>query len=182
VSWLVLEGCDGTGKTTLADALTALYGVERLHVGPPQPDRSPLAEHLDYLERYPRALFERFHLGGFVYGAIFRPHQRKEMGDWHAFDWGWLEGEMQGRSLLVLCDPGWDRVEDEWGRRQGRFVGYREYEKDVQTVRSVYDRFRLAYERSFLEKTTYDWTREGEWERLTQQVKTTLGWKETPTT
>ncbi|MEU9126147.1 hypothetical protein AB0C96_41155 [Streptomyces sp. NPDC048506] len=73
---LVLEGCDGVGKTTLATRLAAEHGFTITH-SPRTPD------HLDLVNRY-RALLDqpgpllldRCFLSELVYGPLLRGHSR----------------------------------------------------------------------------------------------------------
>src|SRR5262245_50286103 len=77
VSFLIVEGGDGTGKTTLAEQIAEHYGAEYQHVGPPRTDMTVFAEHIGYAfvltDEYGSVVFDRFHLGTFAYGPIFRP-------------------------------------------------------------------------------------------------------------
>lgn len=73
---LVLEGCDGVGKTTLARRLSVDHGFTVVH-SPRTPD------HLDLARRY-RAilaqeghlLFDRYFLSELVYGPLTRGRSR----------------------------------------------------------------------------------------------------------
>lgn len=75
---IVLEGCDGTGKTTLADRfLEAHTGSSAiLHKGPIR--RMPLAEYEWDLRTYDRTkldfllVCDRWHVGEMVYGPLYR--------------------------------------------------------------------------------------------------------------
>lgn len=70
---VVIEGADGTGKTTLARAVTDRLGAAYLHAGPPElhplvsytAPLEPLADRID-------VVCDRWHLGELVYGPLYR--------------------------------------------------------------------------------------------------------------
>ena len=180
-SFILVEGADGTGKTTLADQLALAFGAEYEHVGPPRHDMTPFAEHTGYafvlVEEYGRVVFDRFHLGTFAYGPIFRPENDVDgIGDFRREDWDLFEHLIAPRCLLVLCDPGWDEIEKNLKGRDGT-EPYPMYEDDPAQVLAVHRRFQKAYEFSKLRKTRYDYTQEGAWGALLQEVEGVLEWQ-----
>jgi thymidylate kinase len=114
---IVLEGCDGAGKTTLAHKLVEIGGglglaTDIWHRGVPQ--RHPLEEYEWDLEQgYPQNLeqrartlliCDRWHMGQIVYGSIYRPGDDKGMGlggMWHVDALLQAHGALQ----LVLAPP-----------------------------------------------------------------------------
>jgi thymidylate kinase len=73
---IVIEGCDGTGKTTLADRLATAYEVTVIHA-----DRTP--NHIDLTTRYlallarpGRIVLDRSFLSEPVYGPLYRGGSR----------------------------------------------------------------------------------------------------------
>lgn len=74
---IVLEGADGTGKTTLAERFAArLPDCHYLHRG--VPERHPLEEYESDLDWYVpgshNVVCDRWHLGEIVYGLMYRGH------------------------------------------------------------------------------------------------------------
>lgn len=77
---IIIEGCDGVGKTTLANALADEmagldHSVEVIHYGPPV--RHPLDEYeLDLIDYAPgrgqSIITDRYHLGELVYAPLYR--------------------------------------------------------------------------------------------------------------
>jgi thymidylate kinase len=98
VALIVLEGCDGSGKTTLARALTEAAERDRkkvllLHKGPPTDDRTALQEYTEDLSFYEPALdhrhlviCDRWHLGEVVYGPVYRGGSRLSEADLSAVE------------------------------------------------------------------------------------------------
>lgn len=76
---IIIEGCDKTGKTTLAKTLQSVYGATYLHLGKPSPTEAldPLAWHMAHLNSVekpqktsPIVIMDRFHLSNLVYGKV----------------------------------------------------------------------------------------------------------------
>jgi len=68
--FVILEGPDGSGKTTLAEAFVK-QGFSYAHCGPPERNAF---EHW-YAEAYANqgpVVFDRLHVGSYVYGTVFR--------------------------------------------------------------------------------------------------------------
>lgn len=180
-SFILVEGADGTGKTTLAQQLADAFGAEYEHVGPPRTDMTPFAEHVEYAfvlaREYGQVVFDRFHLGTFAYGPIFRPENDADgIGDFKRKDWDLFEHLIRDRCLLVLCDPGWDQIEVNLGERDGS-QPHPMYEEDPAQVLAVHRRFEKAYDFSTLSKTRYDYTQEGAFGVLLQEVEGVLEWQ-----
>ncbi len=180
MSFVLVEGGDGSGKTTLAEQLAEHFGAEYEHVGPPRTDMTIFAEHIEYAfvlaEEYGRVIFDRFHLGCFAYGPIFRPENDVDgIGDFRRVDWDLFESLVKDRCLLVLCDPGWDEVEKNVRGRDGN-QQYASYEEDPARVLAVHRRFDKAYEFSKLPKVKYDYRQRDAFKSLTKSVEEVLEW------
>lgn len=72
---VVIEGPDGSGKTTLARRVAEAAGGEYRHAGPPE--RHPLVEYTAPLAGYrpgggQTLVLDRWHLGELVYGPLYR--------------------------------------------------------------------------------------------------------------
>jgi thymidylate kinase len=71
---IMIEGCDRTGKTTLAKMLAEKLGGQVIHTSKPQTD-NPYVEYLEKLASLPRhkiLIFDRFYLGEYVYSILWR--------------------------------------------------------------------------------------------------------------
>lgn len=92
---IVLEGCDGVGKTTFGDALAERVTRERVSVrfvNRSRPRRHVMEEYeLDLERSYQRVsplaeltICDRWHLGELVYGPLFRGESELTLGAaWH---------------------------------------------------------------------------------------------------
>lgn len=76
---VVLEGCDGVGKSTLAGRL-ATHGFATLH-SPRTPDHEDLiGRYRDLLARPGRLVLDRSFVSELVYGPLYRGHSRLTWG------------------------------------------------------------------------------------------------------
>lgn len=159
---LILEGCDGTGKTWLARELEREHGFTRIHQGPFEDD--PLLESLVAvsrgLERGPKLVCDRLHLGERIYGPILRGEDK--LG---AEKQRMLERVLLSlNTLLVTTNPPWGRVEHEWSSRVDD-----ELVKDSSQVRQIYDWYQG--EISMLPRVEFDWT-----QHTVEDLVSCLGW------
>lgn len=113
---MILEGPDGSGKTTLAQQLVSRYGFTRVHNG-----LYPEATGEDLLRRYTGQLvtalrededvvFDRSFLSEHVYGKVMRGTDR--LGD---LGRRLLTRLCQGQGVVeVICLPVWHTVKTNW--------------------------------------------------------------------
>ena len=105
---IIVEGTDGTGKTTLIGELRELLeerggAVEVLHRGPPQ--EHPLVEYEDALHGYvpgagQHVLCDRWHLGELVYAPLYR--DGSELGGQRGAGRRHVELFLQSRGALLV--------------------------------------------------------------------------------
>lgn len=119
--WIILEGPDGSGKSTLQTAIAEAMNEnavrhELTHLGPPRDETSALIECLDeapFSEYSPMSLrsivSDRHHWGCPVYGPIYRPHlAQDEYGDFGVAGWRFAESWAAARgaaTFLITVDP-----------------------------------------------------------------------------
>ena len=73
---IVLDGCDGTGKTTIAEAMRAQHGYTVIHSGR-TPDGTDIAgRYRDILARPGRIVLDRSFISELVYGPLFHGRSR----------------------------------------------------------------------------------------------------------
>ena len=149
---VILEGPDGAGKTTLAQALQMDFGMDYTHEGPPPADRDVLAYYFGRLVEAARRapiILDRFALGERVYGPIIR-------GLDGVGEQGWLEMNAVLESLnavQVVCLPPFEQCHAAWHERAG-----------VKAEMILHEAvFKASYERwlwaaTLPNQVLYDWT------------------------
>lgn len=126
----IIEGADGTGKTTLAKS-AAFADLQYCHCGPPGED--PFFEYFQLAKTRNKALFDRFHIGERVYGKLFRNDDRL----------GWLKQRMLERYLLskravmIVAEPEYDKALHNWRARAS------EGKEMINSEHTYRDTFRL---------------------------------------
>jgi len=76
---IIIEGCDGTGKTTIANQLARIYHprFRIIHVGPPK-GKNNVTKYHDAINHYnsltneKNVIFDRFMIGECIYGPLKR--------------------------------------------------------------------------------------------------------------
>jgi len=69
--FIIIEGADKTGKTTLSNAIIEKFGSEYVHFG--KPKKHPATEYAEYaLANDGNLCLDRFYLGELVYGPLLR--------------------------------------------------------------------------------------------------------------
>ena len=152
-SIIILEGCDGSGKTTLANQLRNEFGYHVVKTGPPAPGESTFKSYTTALLEATEAavydgrhtVFDRLHIGETIYGPLLR--SRDTLG-------------IQGRDLMealiaacgavvVICAPPWEVLAKGWRGKDDLL----KHEPQLRVVNDAYlaEAVRLGLE-------VYDWT------------------------
>jgi hypothetical protein len=166
---VVLEGPDGSGKTTLARALEADLGYVVRHEGPPPADLEDVFEY--YAGKLTLAAFEamstgvvldRFALGERVYGPLLRGRDR--LGD---SGWAAMHSCLDAcGAFRVLCLPPYHRALETWQSRQ---LEGREFITSEETFFRTWMEWRTwDLDRG---QVTYDWTDESAYSRLVSVIR-----------
>lgn len=160
---VVLEGPDGSGKTTLANALVDA-GYEYDHCGPPE--KSALYYYLDGINRHPGKplVIDRLHAGSYVYGKAFRG-----LDDLTDFERWILDGTIMSRQgVCVYAKPPFEATQKnlERGPDNADAAIYEDPAKR-QAVRDLYDQyFDPASGLNGLWTIPYDYTQPGAFDEL----------------
>jgi len=138
---IVIEGCDGTGKTTLAREFEK-RGFRYVHNGKPTPNE-------DLFETYTRQLLDhekqnvvidRLHVGEVVYGRIMRGTSRISTAQLRL-----LNRLLFGLGgVIILCNPPFAYALGAWQSRQAR-----EYVGNEFDLESIYRTFNDIWAKEF---------------------------------
>lgn len=138
---IVLEGCDGSGKTTLARQLAKVYDIPIHHEGPPP-------ANLDAVEHYERVIrmyanliengaikgvvFDRLAFGERIYGPVYRGFDRLGVDGWAD-----ISRALDSHSAhQVFCKPEYTVCRDNWRARRTEEMLVSE-----DQLRAVYDSY-----------------------------------------
>ena len=84
---LILEGCDKTGKSTLAAKLSKELGFPILKTSAPKKGEDPYREYVTkILTSNENIIFDRFHLGELVYGPIYRKKSQLDQAQFRSLE------------------------------------------------------------------------------------------------
>ena len=93
---IILEGCEGTGKTTLAKKLIERYGLDYVHITNKDPN-----DYMFYKQtlRKEDVIYDRHFIGEMIYPKVF---SRKGNLDRNRLDKLFAFAEAQGACVLIL--------------------------------------------------------------------------------
>lgn len=142
---IIVEGCDGSGKTTLVKHLAKIFNLEIEHDSTPQ----DYSHYMQRLNDGKNTIYDRFFLGQFIYN---KPEERKLSED--DLDVLIHECHVHGHVLLYLDTPDKtiltrlkQRSEDEKQKDRAMMekMGVTTLEEFVSTVKSRYAKYTLEF-------------------------------------
>lgn len=145
---VIIEGPDGSGKTTLAKRLCAEQGYEYHHEGPP-PSHAVFEHYARLLvETSSPTVFDRLHLGELVYGPLLRGESK--LTDYHVM---LLNRLMLARGIrLVTCLPRWQTCLAN-NRAKEEFI------KTEEQLREAYRRWAVTlFDTTTVNQQSYNYT------------------------
>lgn len=171
---IVLEGCDGAGKSKLAGTLCDRYDLKYHHEGPPPRKIPPLEHYAGVLESHRWSIkrgeikgvvFDRFAMGERVYGPIYRNEDRFSDHEWKLF----TRLLNAADALHIICNPPFEVCVKNWQRRADQ-----EMVKDVEVLRRIYDTYMLMSKDEWVIHWLYDYTDPSSLNELEGMLS--LGW------
>ena len=152
---IILEGPDGSGKTTLANQLRNKLGYIIIKTGPPKPNEDVFCSYTNALltavESGKLTVFDRHYLGELIYGPLLRGENKLGVQGRDL-----LERLIAARGVtLVVCSPSWKTLVAGWRGKDDLL-------KQEQQLHTVCDAYLAEAERLHLR--VYDWTAtSGDW-------------------
>lgn len=120
---LIVEGCDGAGKTVLCNTLAKDHGFKVIHTDKPRPNEPDLFNTylmdlwLALHEDQP-VVFDRLYLGEVIYGPIMRG--KSLLSDLHV---RLLDRVVRAYDVkVILCAPAFDTVLRNWQIKKNDYV------------------------------------------------------------
>jgi len=147
---IILEGADGSGKTTLANWLHDVHGYQVVKTNAPKPGEDIFKTYTDPLMAAAASVaptvFDRHYLGETIYGPLLRGQDG--LG---AHGAALLERLVAALgAALVICAPPWETLVAGWGSKEDML-------KHTDQLRAVNDRYLIEAKRLGL--AVYDWTK-----------------------
>lgn len=151
----ILDGCDGSGKTTLANKiLETTLGATRMHFGAPKTDE----EAFNYWQVYSNAIasvqpgqtvvFDRSWISDMVYGPIIR--NRSEMS-FQMYELLCSQVIAKGGGMIIFCTANTDLLWRRCRQRGETFV------KSKETIAQLHDAYEELFKKlTILPKVRYD--------------------------
>ena len=129
MSVIILEGCDKTGKTTLAKRLSEVTGYNIIKCSAPEGD--PYIEYVSKLFNVDNVIFDRFCYGELVYGPIYR--KKSQLSDVQLYN---IELLLQARDAqLIYCYADQDFIVEKFKTEDETFAK----EEDINQILLRYD-------------------------------------------
>jgi predicted ATPase len=157
MSVIILEGPDGSGKTTLANHLVNCYGFKYEHEKQPKAtwtSRDLFSHYVQTLYRAQRArqpvVLDRHYLGETIYGPVMRNRSLLTAGQVILIE----RLVRAGGTRVIVCLPPWGTVVANWQAKQCDYV------TQPEKLRDIYERYLHEFTSShdqLLE--SYDYTR-----------------------
>lgn len=163
---IIIEGMDGSGKTTLVEHLWAQFTHVEVVVNKKGPDQEFNTWWPSVLNRDPAAptpIHDRFFYSELVYGPVLRGYVAAEPSIVTSCEW-----LLRNTALLIYARPDWEllltHVHD-----QEQMEGVHDHFDELLTAYDQLMKIEASWYRSRFYQ--YVWNREGEKERVTELVR-----------
>lgn len=160
---ILLEGCDKSGKSTLARKLVDEFGAEYVKFS--QPKRLPYEEYAEFLAAaIPSKLYvlDRFMHGELVYGPIYRGKSGLDIVQLMALEK--TASSVHGAAVIYCRVPS-SQVKKKFIEDNEEFT----QAKDIGRIIHAYD---CVFEQTILKVFKYDYTVDGDAAKLLEDLRT----------
>lgn len=156
--FIIIEGVDKNGKTSLANYLSNKYGIEVVKFSQPKGD--PYNEYMNFLlNRKEPAILDRFYLGELVYGPVKRG--KAGLNEWQVRN---IELLLRARfALPIYCETNEKVVEKNFIQDKEEFTKIQELPKLKQYYERAIFKSRLIWK-------DFDYLKDREYYRIDQSV------------
>lgn len=156
---IVLEGSDGTGKTTLASTLSVQGGFAIEHSGPPE--KNSIDYYMDRIRAHGvSTVLDRWHGGSYIYGSVFRG-----MDDLTPYERWQLEGVAMAQGAVMVYCNGPQKMDEAPADSDASIY---EVPAKQQAIRDHYETFVNSMTQLYVVK--YDWTKTNALEMMTRRL------------
>jgi thymidylate kinase len=100
---IILEGCDGTGKTTLAKKLQERYGIDYVHVNRQDPTSY---EFYNQTLSKTDVIWDRHFIGEMIYPTVFKRKPNLRMADFESL----LTKARQEKVVILILTAGEEQL------------------------------------------------------------------------
>lgn len=165
--FIILEGENKCGKTSLAKRLHNLTGWEIIHFG--QPKKEPYIEYVEFLlNRKEPAILDRFYLGEKVYGPLWRG--KSELNEWQT---RMIEMLLMARnSLNIYCETDEKTIIENFKKEQEEFA-------KAEQIPDILRYFRKAVKESRLDWVNFNYRKDPAYAKIQETILHWLSvWKQ----
>jgi len=149
---IIIEGCDKTGKSTLALEYIN-EGYECFHFGEPRPEEDTYRTYMTFLNSLDpekKYVLDRFHLGEIVYGKIYRNGEGLTKEQFRNINLKIAKFN----HMLVLCEQPIDIIEKKFEENEEDYA-------QIEDIRKILKFFSLAWDQTPLNKVVYNYNNAG---------------------
>ena len=158
----ILEGPDGSGKTTLGHKLADTYGIEYTHLTYYEDENDMRTQFYDVIRRMNTNkkgfVVDRFILSNIIYGIVF--HNCKFVDGWKMFLDALCRDCIKGKEIIICLPQDKEAYLEHFKKMTEE---RKEMYCSVEDMSKIYDLYELFYEMLTHNKdvrvSRYDWTK-----------------------
>lgn len=158
---IILEGCDKTGKTTLAEYLRDKHKYEIVKCSQPKGD--PFLEYIHKLKKAGKnVVFDRFHLGEEVYGPIYRGKSGLTKDSFASIE----DYANKLGAVMILCTDTPQHIINRFKTENETFTQEKDVRNIVDTYAQLFIKSKIKTKKYHIMMTPHDLLKNGELDKL----------------